>query len=229
MSPPPSTSIRRRRFLLLTVLAFLVILFFFHSSDSSSWRLPAILRDSSSNLSRANIVSLVKFKQQGPNNNQLSSKKVDEIYGLIHLVTGGDEEHQHVLVNKGDFDPTEPVGMEVYAPGEVMDWEEEMERLNDVFPVVVFSKSFCPFSARAKRLLEEYELVPQPMVIEVDLRDDATQIKALLTRLTSQSTFPNIIVQGKSIGGSDDLKRLHESGALKKLLEKAGVEVEGDV
>ncbi|KAF5346314.1 hypothetical protein D9758_011485 [Tetrapyrgos nigripes] len=231
MSPIPSTSIRRRRFLLYTVLALLSVFLFFHTTGIS-WELPSILKDSNlPSLSRANIVSLVKFKQDSSQGSQKSKfdAKVDEIYGLIHLVTGEDEENQHVLVNMREFDPTEPVGMDVYAPGEVVHWQEEAERLDEVYPMVVFSKTFCPYSKKAKKLLEKYELVPQPMVVEVDLRDDATQIKALLTRLTSRSTFPNIIVLGESIGGSDDLNRLHENGSLKKLFEKAGFEVEGDV
>jgi glutaredoxin-related protein len=53
--------------------------------------------------------------------------------------------------------------------------------------------------------------------------DDADTVKALLMRLTGHGTFPNVIVQHKSLGGSDDLARLHDSGELVKLLETAGV------
>ena len=42
-------------------------------------------------------------------------------------------------------------------------------------------------------------------------------------RLTGHGTFPNVIVQRKSIGGSDDLAQLHGSGKLVKLLSAAGV------
>ena len=52
--------------------------------------------------------------------------------------------------------------------------------------------------------------------------DDGNVIKHLLTRLTHHSTFPNILLHGKSIGGSDALDELHESKALRKLLEDAG-------
>jgi glutaredoxin-related protein len=47
-------------------------------------------------------------------------------------------------------------------------------------------------------------------------------IKHLLTRLTNHSTFPNILLRGKSIGGSDNLQALHANKSLKKLLEEAG-------
>jgi glutaredoxin-related protein len=53
--------------------------------------------------------------------------------------------------------------------------------------------------------------------------DDGNVIKQLLTRLTHHSTFPNIVVRGKSIGGFDQLQDLHATKALKKILEEAGV------
>ncbi|GAB1525032.1 hypothetical protein RhiTH_008189 [Rhizoctonia solani] len=90
-------------------------------------------------------------------------------------------------------------------------------------PVVVFSKTYCPYSKRAKSLLSSLKLEPAPYVVEVDLRSDSDTVKALLVRLTGHGTFPNILVRRKSIGGSDDLARLHESGELIPLLATAGV------
>jgi glutaredoxin 3 len=51
---------------------------------------------------------------------------------------------------------------------------------------------------------------------------DGPKIKALLTRLTGQGTFPNVVVGGKPLGGADRTGILHESGGLKKRLQKAG-------
>lgn len=51
---------------------------------------------------------------------------------------------------------------------------------------------------------------------------DGQLIKTLLTRLTAHSTFPNILVNGKSLGGSDDLAALHESGELRNILRSVG-------
>lgn len=98
------------------------------------------------------------------------------------------------------------------------------------------------YSKRAKRLLEIYDLSPAPKIIEVDLRGatvalgftfadyrvlpaDSSHIKTLLTRLTHRSTFPNVILHGRSLGGSDDLVRLHEEDRLRQVLEEGGVEV----
>jgi glutaredoxin 3 len=52
------------------------------------------------------------------------------------------------------------------------------------------------------------------------------QIKQLLKRLTGRATFPNIIVRGQSIGGSDDVYQLHREKQLQKVFEKAGVRVD---
>jgi len=108
------------------------------------------------------------------------------------------------------------------GPGE---WEARLKVMREEYPLVVFSKSYCPYSKRAKKLLETYDLLPAPKVIEVDLRADSAHIKTLLIRLTHRSTFPNVILHGRSIGGSDELIRLHEEGRLRDMLEKAGVQV----
>ncbi|KAH0827999.1 pre-mRNA splicing factor component-domain-containing protein [Lanmaoa asiatica] len=98
-------------------------------------------------------------------------------------------------------------------------WEERLKVLREEYPLVVFSKSYCPYSKRAKRLLEAYDLSPPPKIIEVDLRADSSHIKTVLTRLTHHSTFPNVILHGESLGGSDDLMRLHEEDRLRQVLE----------
>jgi len=95
-------------------------------------------------------------------------------------------------------------------------------------PLVVFSKSYCPYSKRAKSLIQTYALEPAPRVVEVDLREDGDLLKVILTRLTKHSTFPNVILRGRSLGGADDLQALHEGGKLKELFESNGLSVTGD-
>ncbi len=101
------------------------------------------------------------------------------------------------------------------------------------------------YSSSAKKLLESYNLQPPPKIIEVDLRgkihfhgyvltvfhsffflsEDGPVIKEILTRLTHHSTFPNIIVKGKSIGGSDNLRDMHKQGALENIFLGAGAKL----
>ncbi|KAG8832011.1 hypothetical protein FRC17_002230 [Serendipita sp. 399] len=101
-------------------------------------------------------------------------------------------------------------------------WRTRLSAMRQEYPVIVFSKTYCPYSKKAKAILAEYPLKKPPFVIEADMRPDMPKIKALLTRLTGHATYPNIVINGKSYGGSDRLSILHESGALGKKLKAAG-------
>ena len=50
-------------------------------------------------------------------------------------------------------------------------------------------------------------------------------IKLILSRLTKLGTFPNVILKGKSLGGSEDIVRLYDEGTLKGKFEDAGIVV----
>ncbi|KPV72788.1 uncharacterized protein RHOBADRAFT_17525 [Rhodotorula graminis WP1] len=90
-------------------------------------------------------------------------------------------------------------------------------------PVVVFSKTTCPYSKRAKARLESLGLRPAMHVVEVDQRPDMPQLHGLLRRRTNHATWPNIIVGSRSIGGADDLERLLANGELGDMLDEVGV------
>ncbi|KAF7809695.1 glutaredoxin-C3 [Senna tora] len=108
--------------------------------------------------------------------------------------------------------------------------------------IAIFSKSYCPFCPvvhenifaikvctssvtlinscryclRAKRIFKE--LNEQPFVVELDLRDDGYEIQNVLLDMVGRSTVPQVFVNGKHIGGSDDLSAAVQSGELQKLL-----------
>ncbi|KAI0044981.1 thioredoxin-like protein, partial [Auriscalpium vulgare] len=129
------------------------------------------------------------------------------------------------------LDPTRPVNLQVYESGdlEVANWTERVQTLDNETPLVVFSKTYCPYSKAAKAVLKQYDLSPAPSIVEVDLREDGGILKALLTRLTGRGTFPNVVLQGKTLGGYDDLWALHQAGVLQSTFERAGVKVRGNV
>lgn len=89
-------------------------------------------------------------------------------------------------------------------------------------PLTVFSKSYCPYSRKAKELLKK--MGAQFDVYEVDLRSDAQALQQGLKEVSGHSTFPTIFVQDSLIGGSDDLLRLDSTGVLRGILEAAGVQ-----
>lgn len=88
------------------------------------------------------------------------------------------------------------------------------------YPLVVFSKSYCPYCKKAKETL--MALGAKPYVFELDLRQDGPAIQAFLFQFTHQSTVPNVFIKGKSIGGADDTIKLYKSGELKDKLKRAG-------
>ncbi|KAI9476574.1 MAG: hypothetical protein EXX96DRAFT_486298 [Benjaminiella poitrasii] len=85
----------------------------------------------------------------------------------------------------------------------------------DLLPV-----KYEEFSKKAKKILSSYNLKQALEVIEVDLRDDDYQVKMVLKEISDRETFPNIFLNGESLGGSDDLERLHKTGQLTELLNK---------
>ena len=81
--------------------------------------------------------------------------------------------------------------------------------------VIIFSKSYCPFSRKAKIiLLEKYLITPAPFVVELDKHPLGAQLQDKLTEMTGRKTVPNVLISGKSIGGGDDVELLDSTGEL---------------
>jgi glutaredoxin len=93
--------------------------------------------------------------------------------------------------------------------------------------VIIFSKSYCPYSTKAKRiLLEEYTIVPSPFVVELDLHPLGPKLQDCLAKNTGRRTVPNVLVNGRSIGGGDDMEALDSAGELSsKIKDYAGKRV----
>lgn len=103
-------------------------------------------------------------------------------------------------------------------------------------PVIIFSKSYCPHSKKAKRiLLENYKIVPAPFVHEIDLMEQSgsggddndeplgQRLQSKLYQMTKRRTVPNVLINGVSIGGGDDIEALHHADELAdKILEIGG-------
>ncbi|KAH7398541.1 thioredoxin-like protein [Pyrenochaeta sp. MPI-SDFR-AT-0127] len=105
------------------------------------------------------------------------------------------------------------------------DHEVEME-LNAILkrsPIIIFSKSYCPYSKKAKHiLLEKYRIVPEPYVVELDINPLGQQLQDLLAKSTGRRTVPNVLLMGKSIGGGDDIEELDETDTLVDKIKEMG-------
>lgn len=84
--------------------------------------------------------------------------------------------------------------------------------------VVIFSKTYCPFCAKAKKLI--LSLVPQSKVtiVELDQIHHGSRVQHALGDLTGASTVPRIFINHVFIGGCSDIIELDSTGQLKKLL-----------
>ena len=65
--------------------------------------------------------------------------------------------------------------------------------------VAVFSREGCPFCVRAKGMLRDAGIEFEELVLNRDYTDRT------LRAVTSNTTYPQVFVDGKLIGGSDDL------------------------
>ncbi|CAL5375381.1 unnamed protein product [Camellia sinensis] len=82
--------------------------------------------------------------------------------------------------------------------------------------IVIFSKSYCPYCKKAKAVFKELNQTPH--VIELDQREDGWNIQDALSEIVGRRTVPQVFINGKHIGGSDDTVEAYESGELAKLL-----------
>ncbi|OMP11647.1 Glutaredoxin [Corchorus capsularis] len=82
--------------------------------------------------------------------------------------------------------------------------------------IVIFSKSYCPYCRKAKSVFKELNQVP--FVVELDERDDGWNIQDALGEIVGRRTVPQVFINKKHIGGSDDTVEAYESGKLAKLL-----------
>ena len=82
--------------------------------------------------------------------------------------------------------------------------------------MVIFSATYCPFSARAKAELKSAGLAFT--AVEHNTRPDGAALVAELGKLTGRTSIPSIFINGRSVGGCNDgtpgLRPLIASGEL---------------
>ncbi len=87
----------------------------------------------------------------------------------------------------------------------------------DDLPVVVWTNRGCGACVQAKRLLDSKQVVYKERRLK-----NTSQVQRAFARATGGArTVPQIIVDGKNIGGFDDLANLERSGELDVLLGRA--------
>lgn len=80
--------------------------------------------------------------------------------------------------------------------------------------IEIYTKAFCPYCARAMKLLATKGTSPE----EFDITMGGPKRAEMLERSGGASTVPQIFINGQHVGGSDDLAALDRAGKLDALL-----------
>lgn len=82
--------------------------------------------------------------------------------------------------------------------------------------VEMYSKGWCPYCTRAKRLLVQKGVVYQ----EHEVSNDPERFQEMLDRSGGRMTVPQIFIGDTHIGGSDELAAADRNGRLDELLAR---------
>ena len=83
--------------------------------------------------------------------------------------------------------------------------------------IEVYTKAFCPYCTRAKMLLN----AKGADFREIDVTMDRKGFEAMVDRANGRRTVPQVFIDGKHVGGSDDLAALDAKGELDALIGAA--------
>ena len=83
--------------------------------------------------------------------------------------------------------------------------------------IEIYTTPFCGYCARAKSLLERKGAAYQ----ETDVMEDPAK-RAEMRERSQRTSVPQIFINGRHIGGSDELAALDHAGKLDALLAQPG-------
>ncbi len=84
--------------------------------------------------------------------------------------------------------------------------------------VTIYTRQFCPYCTRALGLLDKKGVAYS----HIDAGMDPAKKAEMVERSGGARTFPQIFIQGKHVGGSDDLMALEQNGKLDAMLKSDG-------
>jgi glutaredoxin 3 len=83
-----------------------------------------------------------------------------------------------------------------------------------VAKIEIYTTEYCPFCVRAKALLKSKGVTFD----EIDVSNDAEAREKMIELSGGRRTVPEIFINGKIIGGYDELRALDNAGQLDPLL-----------
>jgi glutaredoxin len=199
---------KKIRLVAISALLILFIILFFRTSSESEIRPETLNNDS-------------KAQTLLTANNLIDSKNDDKVDAAINneiSKLNNDESEQDTSSEKAQEDQSEKTE-------EGFDAAKALLEIRAMSPMVIFSKTYCPYSKRLKQLLRDnYQITPEPTIMELDKHGYGQNLQEYLEETTGRGTVPNVLV-GTSLesrGGFDDIKKLHDEGKLLTLLVEWG-------
>lgn len=199
---------KKIRLVAISALLILFIILFFRTSSESEIRPETLNNDS-------------KAQTLLTANNLIDSKNDDKVDAAINneiSKLNNDESEQDTSSEKAQEGQSEKTE-------EGFDAAKALLEIRAMSPMVIFSKTYCPYSKRLKQLLRDnYQITPEPTIMELDKHGYGQNLQEYLEETTGRGTVPNVLV-GTSLesrGGFDDIKKLHDEGKLLTLLVEWG-------
>jgi glutaredoxin 3 len=83
--------------------------------------------------------------------------------------------------------------------------------------IEIYSKFGCPYCSRAKALLRAKGVSFE----EIDITMGGPRRAEMIQRAGGRTTVPQVFIDGRHVGGSDDLAALDHAGELDPLLSRS--------
>lgn len=80
--------------------------------------------------------------------------------------------------------------------------------------IEIYTSNHCPYCNRAKSLFKQMGVEYK----EINITDSGEEAIRELAEKTGAYTVPQIFIDGKFVGGFDDVNALYQSGELQKLI-----------
>ena|SRR5215510_3980372 len=93
--------------------------------------------------------------------------------------------------------------------------KRRLERTGIMPKIDIYTTMLCPYCYRAKKLLAQHGADFN----EIDVMMDQSRRREMIERAGGRRTVPQIFIDGKHIGGCDELYALDAAGKLAPLLQ----------
>jgi len=99
--------------------------------------------------------------------------------------------------------PAATSGLFAVSAGAEVDTQAVIDKALSAGGVTLFGKSGCPFCKKTKKSL--YSIGVHPTIVELDEIDGGAKVQKKLEEITGKGTVPNVWLDGKFIGGSEEV------------------------